>query len=117
MEPQEKVFRAHRAFGFLYGLLSALVLLGLVALVVDGKSDIGKVLPGLLIPLVFLGGLSALHLMAARGARQGRQWARTMSRVIAAFMLLGFPIGTLIAIYLFLNTSKPWNVAPTPVAA
>jgi hypothetical protein len=52
-----------------------------------------------------------LHRCAARGARLGTAWGRTTSRVIAVLLLFGFPIGTLIAVYIFSRTGEKWQGA------
>jgi hypothetical protein len=57
----------------------------------------------ILLPIAFL------HWCAARGARRGERWGRLTSRVIAVLMIFGFPIGTLIAIYIFSQTGQKWQ--------
>lgn len=56
--------------------------------------------------------LALVHYYAAKGAHAGRRWGRTLSRVIAAIMLIGFPVGTMIGIYVFSQTGRKWVDAP-----
>jgi len=61
--------------------------------------------------------LAVIHYYAAKGAQAGKAWGRTLSRVIAAIMLLGFPVGTIIALYIFSQTGKKWiGASDTPAA-
>jgi hypothetical protein len=70
--------------------------------------------PAFVFPVIFFGFVVAAHLATAKGARQAKPWARTASIIISLFMLLGFPIGTLIGVYLLANTWKPWPPSPAP---
>jgi len=51
----------------------------------------------------------AHYYYAAKNVREGKAWGRTMSGVIAAAMLFGVPIGTAIAIYIFMKTGESWQ--------
>ena len=106
MDSRTKVFRAHRALAWFYAFIgiavSAAVILGS-----RGNTGVGIVL----VPLVFAGVFS-VHYFTARACREGKPGGRVASIVIACLMLLGFPIGTLIGIYLLANTWRPWTAAP-----
>jgi hypothetical protein len=52
-----------------------------------------------------------LHWCAARGARLGTAWGRTTSRVVAVLLMFGFPIGSILAIYIFSRTGEKWQAA------
>ena len=65
--------------------------------------------PAFILPVLLFGVVIAAHLATAKGAREAKPWARTASIIISVFMLLGFPIGTLIGVYLLANTWKPWS--------
>lgn len=54
----------------------------------------------------FLLGLTSAHWYAAKGARLGRPYGRTLSRIIGCFWLLAFPVGTIFAFFVFVNTRK-----------
>lgn len=104
MDSQTKVFRAHRALAWFYAAagmaISAAVFFGTA-----GKADGGVDWPVILvIALIF-----CAHHFTARACREGKLWGRIASTVIACVMLLWFPIGTLIAIYLLSNTWRPWT--------
>jgi len=46
------------------------------------------------------------HLYAFIGLRRGEVWGRRLSRFIGFVMLLGFPLGTFLGIYILYHTSK-----------
>ena len=108
MDSRTKVFRAHRALAWFYAFLgvgiSAAVILGS-----RGNTNIGA----LLVPLIFAA-IFSVHYFTARACRDGKPGGRVASIVIACLMLVGFPLGTLIGIYLLANTWRPWTTSPTP---
>ena len=57
------------------------------------------------IPLPF----AVLHWYAAKGAEGGKAYGRFLSQIIAILFLLGFPVGTAIAVYIFIKTGKRWE--------
>jgi len=100
------LLRLHRVFYLAYfGFFAILVLIGLVAMLrQDGEDAIGFIGVGLL-----LSPMGILHWFAAKGARLGKSYGRTASRVIAVFLFLGFPIGTIVAIFIFSRVGKQWH--------
>lgn len=113
MSPREKVYRAHRALALLYGGLTVVMLfIGLQAAASTAGSGISPIIgPALIIALLF-----GLHMAVAVGAKRQRLWSRTASQVIGCLMLVGFPVGTLIGVYLLANTWRPWQSEPTGVS-
>ena len=109
MEPNIKVFRAHRALAFLYGLL------GIVCLAAALFGSGGMTNASLIVVLIFFAIIFSVHFFTARACRDGKPAGRIASIVIACLMLFGFPVGTLIGIYLLVNTWKPWTVSPPPL--
>ena len=71
---------------------------------------------GLMPPWLFFLAVSmpvaAFHFLAARGAKLGRGWGRILSITYACVAILGFPVGTAIAIYVFTLTGRRWKSAP-----
>lgn len=106
MEPNIKVFRAHRALSWFYGLL--LAFMAYMAYAMRSDPNVGFFYVYLVLFAVFF----IAHHVTARGARDGKPWARISSTAIACLMLLGFPLGTIIGIYLLVNTWKPWDEQP-----
>jgi hypothetical protein len=53
--------------------------------------------------MVLFGLFFSMHHFLAKGAKKKKGWARGGSAVIATLMLLGFPLGTVIGIYLLIN--------------
>ena len=91
----------------LHQLYFVLVLIVMVGVTVTAKS------PRIIILDVLLLGLAAAHWYAAKGARLGRSYGRTSSRIVGALWLLGFPVGTILAIFVFVNTDKRhWESSP-----
>jgi hypothetical protein len=59
---------------------------------------------------VLLAPLGVAHWYAAKGARLGKSYGRIISRIIAFFWLFGFPVGTLLAVWVFKKTgTDSWN--------
>jgi len=92
------LYRLHRVIFIGYAVFA--VLAAFVGIVQGGES-LGFSLVGIgLLPI------GALHYYAAKGAKEGKAWGRTTSRIIAAVMLFGVPIGTITGIYIFTKTGK-----------
>ncbi len=89
---------AHIGLCILYGVLgfSLIVLFGSES---GGVSIIGAAL--------FVLMLCLLHGVIAFGAALAAHWARKSSMAIGCLMLFGFPIGTLIGVYLLVNLKWP----------
>lgn len=100
MENNIKVFRVHRALSWLYGVMICVVILFVVLMRSDGVGVGELIAPVLIIGIFFL-----LHHFVAKGAKEKKDWAKIASAIIGIIMLVGFPIGTLIGIYLLINNS------------
>lgn len=109
MERNIKVYRAHRALAVLYAILAALA----ASFWIAKFDEIGG---EMLAPLLLVGLLFCVHLFTARGARAGKPGARIASIVIAVLMLAGFPLGTLIGLYLLANSWQAWDTPRLGVA-
>jgi hypothetical protein len=59
--------------------------------------------------LVVMLGFFALHFFIARGAKARQPWARIVSLIIGLLMLFGFPVGTIIGIYLISASWSEWR--------
>lgn len=103
MERYEKVARTHRALSWIY---AAILILFLGLALMPGST---RPPPALFAVAAVFGGLFAIHYFTAKAAWQKKPGGRTASIVISIFMLAGFPVGTLIALYLLLNTARPWD--------
>jgi hypothetical protein len=112
MEAHLKSSRAHSALSWLYALVALISLLLPYAALTQGPDrSIGLLAKTLLFPM-FFGGIFVIHHLVARGAKERTEWARIASRIIAAITCLAFPLGTIIGVYLFVNSSwrKPSEV-------
>ncbi len=105
MENYVKVGRAHRALAALYGLAT---LFFIYALVLDHESI--NSMPGVILLTGLVAGLCSAHLAASIGASNAKPWARTLSIIIAVPLLIGFPVGTFVGIYILINSSAEWKV-------
>ncbi len=109
MEAHVKTARAHTAIAVFYGFLALGAGVLTYFMLEHGtrtpRHDDWRML---LVPAFFLG-LVVLHGLVARGARARREWARVSTILIGAVSIMGFPIGTLIGIYLLMNCT--WSAA------
>lgn len=103
--------RLHFVFFLLYAAIAiAITAFGLGALM----RGMGDAAAFIFVELLFAG-IAAAHWYAAKGARLGKPYGRTISRVIGCCWVLGFPIGTALAIFVFSRTRKNlWKEAPAP---
>src|SRR5581483_7409209 len=109
MERNMKVFRVHRALSWLYGGF-LIIIATLIATHLD-QFDPVVFLPIALLLVAFLA-----HFLTARGAKACKPWGRICSIVIAIILLFGLPVGTIIGIYLLVNTWQPWQAPQAPGA-
>src|SRR5688500_248008 len=109
MEKNIKLARAHRALSWFYGLFAIILL---IIFLIPGKES---PLLAIIFVLAFFCGLFALHHFTAKGARERKSWARNTSRCIAVLMLFGFPVGTIIGLYLLSNSWNVWESTNTKV--
>ncbi len=113
MENNIKVARAHRAISWFYAVLG----IALTAAILIPAEHPLDALAGLAVMLAIFGGLFSLHHFTAKGAREKKQWARAVSSIIGVIMLPGFPVGTMIGIYLLVNANRGWEPASDPANA
>lgn len=103
MENHIKVARIHRLLALLYIIAGGAILAAIVIPGADGMEGV------VVMATIYLLALFAVHYFTARGARQKKEGARIASMIIAFLMLFGFPIGTIIGIYLLVHTWSPWD--------
>lgn len=99
MIKNKQVYWIHRLIFMLYAL--GLMLLGIGML---SKFDLEALLAYLILIAIF-GWMLYLHYVAADQSAQGTRKGQNTSRFIALIFLFLFPIGTVIALYLFYKTS------------
>jgi VIT1/CCC1 family predicted Fe2+/Mn2+ transporter len=109
MDARTKVFRVHRALAYVYAFAGSAVCL---VMGVSGDLHMATALP-LVLVLAFV---FALHFLTARACKNDKPWGRKASIALSVLMLFGFPVGTLVGIYLLVNTWKPWEAADKNVA-
>lgn len=57
------------------------------------------------------------HFFGMLGARRGTRWGRMLSRMVGIIYLLGFPVWTIVGIYVLRRTGAAWQSAASPVRA
>jgi hypothetical protein len=98
------LYRVHRLFYIAFASFAAIMLLISIAALFRGGEDAAIGLMALaLLPL----GLA--HWYAAKGAQNGRTYGKVLSRIIGTLWLIGFPIGTVLGIYVWSQTGKKWR--------
>jgi hypothetical protein len=105
MEAHIKTARAHAAISWFYALVCLLACL-FPYLAITGDTGIrpAGILLSFAFPAIFLL-LFLLHRTIARGARQAKNWARIATIIVGVVSLLGFPVGTIIGVYLLVHSS------------
>jgi len=96
----KEVYWIHRMIALIYSL--GLIFLGFGIL---SKFDLDALLVFLVL-LVLFGWMMYLHFVASNESAQGSTRGRNLSRFIAVILLFLFPIGTVIALYLFYKTTE-----------
>ena len=101
-----KLERIHRIISYAYLSFAGLGALLVIGSLIVGRADemgFGNVC------IVVFGPIGLYHWYAAKGAAAGTRWGRNMSRGIACIFLIGFPIGTLLGIYMLNKTGTIWE--------
>lgn len=111
MEAHLSAARVHRFLGGLYAILAAATAVVVVGIAISNGD--GAIL-GALMLAVLLGIPAAIHLLVARAAAKGDGSGKVGSTIIAVLMLSGFPIGTVIGVYLLYLASQNWVVPKRP---
>lgn len=112
MENNMKVSRAHRALSILYALLLVVILLFLYVGPAGTDISLEFISFGIAYAMFPVG----IHYLLYRGAKSNKKWSCIGTRVVGVLMLLGFPIGTIIGIYLLVN-SRGWEYLSEKSAA
>lgn len=95
--------RIHR-FLYLACLASFLVLVFVIWSFAEGDKA-----ATIAISFAFAAPLFAMHYFGSIGARGGKAWGRTLSRILGIMLLFGIPIGTAIGVYLLSQTGEKWE--------
>jgi hypothetical protein len=112
IEKNVKVARAHKMLSWLYQVFAVFAILILMFM---SKAKGFDLVIELCKVSLFAGALYGLHRLVAAGAMDRREWARKTSIAIGVVMLFGFPIGTIIGVYLLMNSG--WESVPAPAEA
>lgn len=71
------------------------------------------------IPVMGIGFLpiGVAHWYAVKGARDGKNYGKILSRIIGSLWLIGFPIGTALGIYVWSQTGAKWKASSEATSA
>ena len=94
------LYKLHRLFFIAFAAFAVLMALSGLRALVRGQDGAGIGLIG-----IVLMPIGVAHWFAARGARDGSTYGRTISRVIGSIWLIGIPIGTALGIYVWSQTN------------
>ena len=102
MDGNIKAWRAHRALAWLYAFV--LIGLGAYLYLYPGAPPVHNLFTyATPLPLLLV-----FHALCARASRLSRPWARIASLVSGFLLLVAFPIGTIVGIYLIAASWQPW---------
>ena len=105
-----KLERVHKLVSYAYFFFVAYGLLLVVLGLIRGQTD-GY---GFGLVCIFgIGPVGLIHWYAAKGAREGKRWGRNLSRGIGVVLLLGFPVWTILGIYILSQTGDKWQGRPS----
>lgn|SRR5436190_8944417 len=104
------LFRVHRIFSCAFFGLALVVIGAGVSILLQGQDAGGVVFYG-----VFLIGFSAAHWYAGNGARDGKNYGRFLSRMFGMLWLIGFPITTVLGIYVLIRAGSTWTERAVPL--
>ena len=103
MENHVKAWRAHRVLSWLYGL--AVLVVGFQAYRNEGAGRLDLLLAWGGLFLVF----AVCHAWIGQAALARRPWARFASILLGFLLLVVFPVGTIIGVYLLSASWNPWT--------
>ena len=105
--PHERAARAMQVVGWISLVLGAAA----IFVVFRPTFDAPGALPATFWAIVLLMvGLPALMIAIAHGLLAHKRWARTAGIVYGVFALFGFPVGTIIGVYVLWQLRKGWPV-------
>lgn len=103
-------YRMHRAIAILYVALSFVLLFFL--LYAQKIAEQNYMMLAAIIMFIFL---SMAHVKAAVEVKIGTDEGRRLTRILGIILLLGFPVGTLLGLYLLvMSSSHYWESDDTP---
>ena len=105
------LYKLHHVFFFSYLIL---ILFGVLASVFvmnnSGAADFSSSYLQVAVFFCLLPSIPcAIHYFAATGVKTGKKRGRVLSRLMAWLMILVFPVGTAISIYMFRKTGTQWQ--------
>ena len=111
MKSYVKAGRLFRFFGWI-GIGGIVVAIAIPVMINPNtpflQPDASSWLPTLLL-LVLVAGISVLQLKVGTAIKEHKNWGRTVGIVLGIIHLFGFPIGTLIGVYILWCLIKGWE--------
>lgn len=113
MERHIKIYRTHRLLAILYMIAFVGIGAAIVIPMTSGKDNVGDIPWGVYVAIALVIAIICLHWTVGGAAKERQPWACVASMVIAVLLLPGFPLGTIIGIYLLVNAIPQWD-PPNP---
>ena len=105
--PHERAARVMRVVGWIFLVLGAAAIFAVFRPAFDSQDP----LPGKFwVIAILMVGLPALMIAISQGLFAQKPWARTAGIVYGVLALCGFPVGTIIGIYVLWQLRKGWPV-------
>ncbi len=108
MENNIRVARVHKVLSLVYLTVGCIMLPMIIYLTIQDAVEVDRTVEISFLSVVFL--FAFFHRAIAKAAINSMPWAKFASIIIGIFLLSGFPIGTIIGIYLILNC-RAWPTA------
>lgn len=99
-----RVARVHKVLSLIYLALGCIVLPMIAYLIYQDSVKVNRTVEVGFLIFVFL--FAYFHHCISKAAKELMPWAKVASVIIGIFLLSGFPIGTLVGVYLILNCRK-----------
>lgn len=107
MENHIKVAYTHKVVSWIYAFFA--IIFTFIFFIPSQNTPLVTTLVFIAVPLM-LWMFSAFHHYTSKGALKKHKWALNSSRGLAIFLLIGFPVGTIVGIYLLINCRKGWGI-------
>ena len=106
-----KIERIHKVISFAYFAFAGI---GLLLVILNFSSEKTDEFRFGLACIFGAGPIGFFHWYASKGARVGSRWGRNMSRGFGILALFGFPLGTILGVYILSQTGAKWQTNSLP---
>lgn len=107
LAPHEKVGRVVRLMGYLGFVTFAAIAVAVAVPMLFDSEPMGPILQ--FVPMLLLLLIPVFLLWLGSAIKQHKDWARTVGLLYGALLLIGFPIGTIVGVYILWNLILKWD--------